>query len=243
MARDGEDHARMQSLPEGYRAVVFGASGGIGSAVYALLQADPRCGHLVALHRGSDPPLELDDEATIERAAAYVREHLAGAELMFDATGVLTVDGRLPEKTIRRLDPHVMARVMQVNAIGPALLLKHFSPLLPGRERSIFASISARVGSISDNRRGGWISYRSSKAALNQILRTAAIEIGFRHPSAVVVGLQPGTVATPLSAPFVAAGDGLAPETSARRLLAVLDDLEPRSSGSLIDHSGAIIAP
>lgn len=233
----------MQSLPDGYRAVVFGASGGIGSAVYALLDADPRCGRLVALHRGSDPPLELDDEATIERAASHVRDVLGSAELMFDATGVLTVDGHAPEKTIRRLDPHVMARAMQLNAIGPALLLKHFSPLLPRRERGIFASLSARVGSISDNRRGGWISYRSSKAALNQILRTAAIEIGLRHRAAVVVGLQPGTVATPLSAPFVSADDSLAPEISAERLLAVLDGLGPETSGSLVDHSGAVIAP
>jgi len=233
----------MQSLGDGYRAVVFGASGGIGSAVHALLDADPRCGHLIALHRGSEPPLVLENEDTLEHAAGHVRDRLGGAELMFDATGVLTVDGRPPEKTIRRLDPQVMARAMQVNAIGPALLLKHFSPLLPRRERGIFASISARVGSISDNRRGGWISYRSSKAALNQILRTAAIEIGFRHPSAVVVGLQPGTVATPLSAPFVSTQHGLAPETSAERLLGVLDGLEPATSGSLVDHSGAVIAP
>ncbi len=233
----------MDSLPPDFRALVVGASGGIGSAVYHCLAGDPRCGDLVGLHRGSEPPLELTDEASIEAAAGYVRERMGGLDLVFDATGALTIDGHAPEKTIRRLDPNVMARSFAINAIGPALLLKHFSPLLARRTRAVFATISARVGSVSDNRRGGWISYRSAKAALNQIVRTSAIEIAFRHPQAVVVGLQPGTVATRLSEPFVAADRTISPNESARRLLGVLDSLEPGQSGQLVDHQGIVIPP
>ncbi|MDZ7748101.1 MAG: SDR family NAD(P)-dependent oxidoreductase [Halofilum sp. (in: g-proteobacteria)] len=233
----------MQSLPEGYRALVVGASGGIGAAVCEALAADPRCGALIGLHRRSEPPLELTDEAGIEAAAAQVRDRVGALELVFDATGALTVDGHPPEKTIRRLDPAVMARAFAINAIGPALLIKHFAPLLPRGARALFATVSARVGSIGDNRRGGWISYRSSKAALNQIVRTAAIELAFRHPQAVLVGLQPGTVATPLAAPYADPAATITPEESARRLLGVLDSLGPGTSGALVDHRGGVIPP
>jgi len=233
----------MQSLPNGYRAVVIGASGGIGGALFAALEADPRCGGVLGLHRGSEPAMNLVDEATIERAARHVRETFGEVACVLDATGVLTVGETPPEKTISRLDPAVMQQAFAVNATGPALLLKHLSPLLPRRGKSIFATLSARVGSVSDNRRGGWISYRASKAALNQVVRAAAIEIGFRHADAVVVGLQPGTVATRLSAPF-ASGDGvLEPAESARRLLAVLDGLDATATGSLVDHAGEILPP
>ena len=233
----------LDSLPPGYRAVVFGASGGIGSALAAALAEDPRCAEVIGLHRGSSPPLELTDEDTIAAAARYVTDSLGCVECLLDATGVLTVDGSPPEKSIAHLDPAVMQQSFAINATGPALLLKHFAPLLPRRGKGIFATLSARVGSISDNRRGGWISYRASKAALNQVVRTAALEIAFRHPEAVVVGLQPGTVATRLSAPY-ARGDGvLAPEESARRLLGVLNRLDAATSGALVDHRGEVIAP
>ena len=233
----------LASLPDGYRAAVFGATGGIGAALFRLLGSDPRCARVIGLHRASEPPLELTDEASVETAARHVRQALGATELLIDATGVLTVDGTPPEKSIARLDPAVMQRAFAINATGPALLLKHFAPLLPRRGKGLFATLSARVGSIADNRRGGWISYRASKAALNQIVRTAAIEIAFRHPDAVVVALQPGTVATPLSRPYARGPDVLAPEESARRLLSVLDGLDADSSGKLIDHHGEVIAP
>lgn len=233
----------MHSLTEDYRAVVIGSSGGIGSALLAALEADPRCGAVLGLHRASAPPLELTDESSIETAARHVADTLGTVELVLDATGVLTINGTPPEKTISGLDPDTMQRAFAVNATGPALLLKHFASLLPRRRKGIFATLSARVGSISDNRRGGWISYRASKAALNQVVRTAALEIGFRHRDAVVVGLQPGTVATPLSRPFAGGGDVLEPAASASRLLGVLDGLDAASSGCLVDHAGRVIAP
>lgn len=230
----------MDSLENGYTAVVIGASGGIGSAFFDHLRGDRRCARVIGLHRRSDPPLDITDEPSVAAAAAWLRETAPRVHLVLDATGVLSVDGRRPEKRLAELDPQIMARQFAVNAIGPALLLKHLAPLLPRRQRGIFATLSARVGSIEDNRHGGWISYRASKAALNQIVRTAALEMRWRQPHAVCVALQPGTVDTRLSAPWYS-GDGsdlLTPAESTRRLLQVLDNLDTAASGSLYDHLG-----
>ncbi len=135
-----------------------------------------------------------------------------------------------------------MARAFAVNAIGPALLMKHFLPLLPRQGRSVFATLSARVGSIGDNRLGGWYSYRASKAALNQLMRTAAVELGRRQPAALCVALHPGTVATRLSAPFAKAGlDVQTAEQAADGLLQVIDSLRPGSSGGFFDHRGEAV--
>lgn len=229
----------MQSLPDGYHAIVFGASGGIGSAFTEHLEADPRCAEVLALHRRSIPAVELTDEDSIAAASARVREQLGEVQLIVDATGILETDGQRPEKRLAELDPTIMARQFAVNATGPALLLKHFADRLPRRERGIFATLSARVGSIEDNRRGGWITYRSAKAALNQVVRTSAVELGWRRPGVVCVGLQPGTVATRLSAPWRRDDAGvLQPAEAAARLLAVLDGLDTDASGGLYDHAG-----
>ena len=159
--------------------------------------------------------------------------------LIIDASGILHGDGLSPEKSWRDLDATQMTRAFAVNAIGPALLMKHFLPLLPRQGRSVFATLSARVGSIGDNRLGGWYSYRASKAALNQFVRTAAIELGRRQPAALCVALHPGTVTTSLSAPFVKAGlDVQTPEQAAGRLIDVIDRLPSGSSGSFFDHRG-----
>nr|WP_161992643.1 SDR family NAD(P)-dependent oxidoreductase [Aureimonas leprariae] len=226
------------SLRDGYRAVVLGSTGGIGSALAALLAADPRCGEVVGLSRANG--FDLLDEASV---AARVRD--AGSsgpiDLVFDATGALVIDGYGPEKSLRALDPAGMAMQFAVNAIGPALILKHFAPLLPRDRRSLFATLSARVGSIGDNRLGGWISYRASKAALNQIVRTGAIEIARTHPLAVVVALHPGTVATRLSDPFAGDRERLTPEASAAALLGVLDGLAPESSGGFFAYDGTTV--
>jgi len=224
-------------------ALVFGASGGIGQAVADRLEADPGCRAVVRLSRSSMPAIDVADEAGIAAAADIVRERHGEIDLLFDATGALTVPGvdgqpTGPEKTLRRLDPVAMANAFAINAIGPALLLKHFAPLLPRDRRGVFATLSARVGSIGDNRLGGWVSYRASKAALNQIVRVAAIEIARRHPHAVVAALHPGTVATSLSAPFAGNRGTLTPAASAARLLAVLDGLTPADSGGFFAHDG-----
>ncbi|MCF6367540.1 SDR family NAD(P)-dependent oxidoreductase [Rhizobium halophilum] len=230
----------MRSLKQDYRALVIGASGGIGAAIAAQLRQDSRCGALETLSRRGDPGFDVTDEASV--AEAVDRLGRAGSfDLVFDATGALTIDGTGPEKTIRTLDPAAMARQFAVNAIGPALLMKHVLPLLSRQERALFATLSARVGSIGDNRLGGWISYRASKAALNQIVRTAAIEARRTHPNAVVAALHPGTVATSLSEPYGARCNRLSPDQSAALLLEVLDQLERAQSGGFFAYDGSVI--
>lgn len=220
-------------------AIVVGSSGGIGSALLARLSAQPRFGAVLGLGRSSSPPLDLTDEASIAAAARHVQALGADVRLVIDASGILHAEGFAPEKSWRDLDATQMARAFAINAIGPALLMKHFLPLLPRQGRSVFATLSARVGSIGDNRLGGWYSYRASKAALNQFVRTAAIELGRRQPAALCVALHPGTVTTSLSAPFVKAGlDVQTPEQAAGRLIDVIDRLPSGSSGSFFDHRG-----
>ena len=214
----------MNSLPDGFRALIVGSSGAIGSALVRALQANPRCALVHALHRGSSPALDLGDEAGIATAAAYVVES-GPLHLVLCATGALHVDGRAPEKRLAEIDPATMARAFAINTIGPALVIKHFHPLLARRERSLLGVLSARVGSIGDNRLGGWYSYRASKAALNMLLRTAAVEVARQRPLAVLAALHPGTVVSALSAPIIGDAEASDPNLAAAQLLGVLDGL------------------
>jgi NAD(P)-dependent dehydrogenase (short-subunit alcohol dehydrogenase family) len=159
------------------------------------------------------------------------------------ATGFLHGHGHAPEKALRQVNAAHLQHAFAVNVIGPALLMKHFLPLLAPQGKSAFAALSARVGSIGDNQLGGWYSYRACKAALNQMLHTAAIELKRSRPQAICVALHPGTVATGLSSPFAKTGlDVQTPAQSAQRLLAVLDDLSPDASGGFFDHLGRAVA-
>ena len=224
----------------GYRAVVIGASGGIGAAVLTALEADPNCSDVLGLSRRKDG-LEITDEASVRAAAQRIAGEWGQVDLVFDATGALDIDGRGPEKTIKAIDADVMARQFAVNAIGPALLIKHFAPLLPRDRFCVLATLSARVGSIGDNRLGGWISYRAAKAALNQIVRTASIEIARTHPASVVVALHPGTVETPLTAAHGRHADRSSPGEAAAALLSVIAGLDASRTGSLIAYDGTDI--
>ena len=222
-------------------AVVFGAGGGIGGALVAALAGDPRFAAVIGLGRGSAPRFDLLDEASIAEAVRAVAARGA-IRLAIDATGFLHDEAQMPEKSLRELDAGRLARSFALNAIGPALLMKHLLPALPREGRAVFATLSARVGSIGDNRLGGWYGYRASKAALNQFVRTAAVELARRSPAAICVALHPGTVATGLSSPFAAAGlDVQAPEVAAARLLAVIDRLTPTESGGFFDHRGEAV--
>jgi len=206
--------------------------GGIGQALFGALR---RRETTIVLSRQSEPGFDLTDENSIAAAADMLRDK-GPFQLIVDATGALVIDGRGPEKRLAELDPVLLARAFAINAIGPALLLKHFSPLLPKEGRCVFATLSARVGSIGDNRLGGWYGYRASKAALNQIWRTAAIEIARKRPDAVLLALQPGTVRTGLSARFTAPGQGFTPAEAAEKLIAVMDAAQ--ESGVFLDHAG-----
>jgi NAD(P)-dependent dehydrogenase (short-subunit alcohol dehydrogenase family) len=230
------------------RAAVFGATGGIGRALCEGLAA----GGTQVIHAGSragaEPHSEgirpfafdLGDEASIAAAAQAMRDE--PPEWVIVATGVLTLpDGTGPERTYKRLDPAIMAQVFALNTIGPALVAKHMLPLMPRGERFVFAALSARVGSISDNRLGGWHSYRASKAALNMLLRNFALEMARTHPLGVVAGLHPGTVDSALSQPFQSGlpeGQLTAPEAAAANLLGVLARLTPEQSGRVFDFRG-----
>lgn len=216
-------------------AVVIGASGGIGGAVLRRLQAAGRFGAVIGLSR---PELDLTAEDSIARAMQRVAA--AGTPtLILVASGVLHGPGIQPEKTLRALDPAAMAAAYAVNAIGPALILKHLLPLLPRDRRAVIAVLSAKVGSIGDNRLGGWYSYRASKAALNQVVRTAAVELHRTHPQAVCVAFHPGTVATGLTQPFAKSGLQVQePAQAAAALLETIDSLTQDHSGAFLDRFG-----
>lgn len=226
------------------RAVIIGASGGIGSAVSDLL--DGSGAEVIRLSRSAVSQvsrIDLTDEASIAAAAERVGSG-GPVDLVFVASGVLHNGSVGPEKSWRALSSDTLAQSFAVNAIGPALVAKHFLPLLPRRGRAAFASLSARVGSIGDNRLGGWYGYRASKAALNMLVRTLAIELARTRPEALCVGLHPGTVDTDLSRPFQ---NGVAPERlfaaayAAERMLEVLGALSPRDSGGCFAWDGSRI--
>ena len=227
----------MQSLPPGYHALILGASGAIGGAIAAQLQADPRCAQVLTLSRHSTPAIDFDKPDSIAAAAEALRP-LGPWHLIVVATGMLTGPTSGPEKRLAELNATHMAASFATNTIGPALVLAHFAPLLAKGERSLLAVLSAKVGSIGDNRLGGWYSYRASKAALNMLLKTAAIEVARTHPQAVLAALHPGTVNSALSAPFRGAEIGRPPTEAARDLLAVLDTLQPADSGGFWAYDG-----
>jgi len=233
--------ARLDSFQTRSVAVVFGASGGIGRALNQALLESQRFDHVVAFSRTTPVAIDLLDEASLECAAAHAASK-GEIRLVIDATGFLHDENQGPEKSLQQIDAAKMARAFALNAIGPALIMKHVLPLMPRNGKSVFATLSARVASIGDNRLGGWYSYRASKAALNQLVRTAAVELARRAPSAICIALHPGTVETGLSTPFQKGGLQVqSPQTAALRMLEVIDGLGPDHSGAFLDHLGAII--
>ncbi len=241
----------MKSFGERFNAVVVGASGGLGHAFAEALLADANMGRLLACSRSApclDHPraawqrLDLENEATIAAAAEAAESTLGPLHLVIVATGLLhDGSGLQPEKTWRTLEAEALQRAYRVNAVGPALIAKHFLPRLDRSRKSVFAVVTARVGSISDNQLGGWYAYRASKAGANMLVRTLSIELARRNPGALCVALHPGTVDTSLSKPFqggVPEGKLFTPAKSATFLLDVLDGLGPDDSGQLYAWDG-----
>jgi NAD(P)-dependent dehydrogenase (short-subunit alcohol dehydrogenase family) len=250
------------SRPQGLRCCVFGASGGVGAALVEELAADDA---VATVHAGSrratvEPRVtsgassarvapftfDVQDEPSIAAAAARIAVD-GPLDVVIVATGLLHRPPTItPEKTYRAIDATSMAESFAVNTIGPALIAKHLLPLLRKDARSVFAALSARVGSIGDNRLGGWHAYRASKAALNMLVRNFAIEMAVTNRHAVVVALHPGTVDTALSKPFqrgVAADKLFTPSQSAKHLLRVIEGLKPADSGCCIAWDGQRIEP
>jgi len=216
------------------RSLVIGSSGGIGSALMKRLAEE---GEVVGLSRSVDG-LDVTEEAS-------VFEHLSKLEPSFDrilvATGALELDGNAPEKSIRMLSAESMVQQFRLNAVGPALVMKHAVRLLPRDRRSVLAVLSARVGSIGDNRLGGWYSYRASKAGLNQVLRTAAIELARTHKHAICVALHPGTVSTRFTEKYVGRHPSVSASEAADNLASVLEKLSEDHTGEFFDYAGQAV--
>ncbi|MCK0096671.1 SDR family NAD(P)-dependent oxidoreductase [Yoonia sp. F2084L] len=218
------------------RALVIGASGGIGSAVFKRLQNDGW--DVTGLSRSIDG-FDVGNAASVERGMGQLTGPF---DLIFVAVGILAPLWGNPEKNLSAIKPDEMARVLAVNTIGPALILRHAARLLPKDGRGVIATLSARVGSIGDNQIGGWYSYRASKAALNQIVHGAAIELGRSHKQSVCVALHPGTVETPFTQNYAGRHKTVPAEEAAANLLDVLSKLTPDQSGGFFDYAGQEIA-
>lgn len=225
----------MDSLGEGYRALVIGASGALGSAFCELLNQDPRCAGIRELTRMSAPGLDLEKPDSIASAASELADE-APYQLIVHAAGLLHRDDIKPEKSYSAIEADALQAVFQVNTLGPALVLRHFLPLLD--PHGAMAMLSAKVGSIGDNRLGGWYAYRASKAALNMLIKTAAIELARTRPQARLLSLHPGTVISGLSQPFKGASDARPASLAARELLSLIDRLAPADSGNFFAYNG-----
>ena len=219
------------------RALVFGASGGIGQAFSRFLESKLGSENVVKISRSFDG-FEISDEEKIFKLS----ESIEGSfNLIINATGVLQTTEEGPEKTINVVKQKSMIDMMTINAIGPALLLKNFSKKLDKTKFSVFVNLSARVGSITDNRLGGWISYRSSKAALNQIIKTSSIEINRRNKNAICVGLHPGTVKTSFTEKFQNTTETISPDESVKMMMNVIENLSVDDNGYCFAYDGKVI--
>ena len=224
-------------------AVVIGSGGGLGAALLGQLERDDNFSQAVGLSRNTEVSVNYLDESSIAKAAQSIASLCATSNLqlrlLLVATGFLHGEQGQPERSFTNLDAGYLAQVFQINTLGPALVMKHFLPLLPKTGRCVAGFVSAKVGSISDNALGGWYGYRASKAALNQLVKTASIELTRRNKDSICVSLHPGTVATKLSEPFAKTGLNVRSAIEAADdLLAVLAGLNPADTGCLVDYKG-----
>ncbi len=225
------------SFPNGGHAAILGSTGGIGAA---MVEAAKASGQFAKVSGFARPAFDITDEASILSVAQSVAATEIPLRFVFVATGYLHGAQGMPEKGIKQLDPAFMAHAFQINAIGPALIMKHFLPLMAREGKAVFAVVSAKVASLGDNQLGGWHSYRASKTALNMYLKNAAIEMARTRPDLVLTSLHPGTVETKLSAPFAKAGlDVRATDVAANDMIRVIDGLTPTDTGGFFNHLGA----
>lgn len=217
------------------KALIIGASGGIGQAVVTALRQ--RGVAVTALSRSADG-LDVTEEASVEALLSPLEPPY---DLVFVATGALEVSGAAPEKGIREVTAEAMIDQFALNCVGPSLVFKHVLRLLPKDRRAIFAALSARVGSIGDNRLGGWYSYRTAKAALNQMIHSASIELARTHKQGICVALHPGTVATAFTEKYLGRHPSVPPEEAAQNLLSVLDQLTSKQTGQFFDWKGEAV--
>ena len=225
-----------------HTALVIG-TGGIAQAMVNHLRLQDESLEVIMLGRSTQPSLDFDDETSLVAAAQFVQAHCLASglpiKLIFIATGYLHTNGIGPERSLTSLDATYLQRVLHVNVIGPALVLKHFSPLLPRTGEVKIAMLTAKVGSISDNALGGWYGYRAAKAGLNQLVKTAAIELSRKNKAIACVALHPGTVATALSEPFSKNYPNVRPAAqAAAELHRVITQITPEQTGGFFDYEG-----
>lgn len=226
----------MSLVPQPFRALIIGSSGTIGSAFLELLENDPSCEDVCGIHRHSAIAIDYENLGTIEVAANALADQ-GPFQLIINTIGILHSERWMPEKKLDDLQAEQLQMLLQINAIGPSLTIKHFSKLLDPAG-SVMATLSAKVGSIEDNRLGGWYSYRASKAALNMLIKTAAIEFGRTKSNTALVALHPGTVNSRLSKPFKGEQIGRPPLDAASDMMQVLLSLTKEDSGSFISYAG-----
>jgi len=219
-----------------FRALIIGSSGTIGSALVSALESRPNCHEVIGLHRNSDPVIDYDHLETIQTAYETL-EKLRPFDLIINTIGVLHTQQWTPEKRLADLQANQLQQQFLSNAIGPALTFKHFSKLM-NPAGGVFATLSAKVGSITDNRLGGWYSYRASKAALNMLIKTASIELHRTQPHLVLVAMHPGTVKSNLSRPFRGDEIGRDPSEAASEILSILGNLQASDTGSFKSYRG-----
>jgi NAD(P)-dependent dehydrogenase (short-subunit alcohol dehydrogenase family) len=219
-----------------FRALIIGSSGTIGSALVSALESHPSCHEVIGLHRNSDPVIDYDHLETIQTAYETL-EKLRPFDLIINTIGVLHTQQWTPEKRLADLQANQLQQQFLSNAIGPTLTIKHFSKLM-NPAGGVFATLSAKVGSITDNRLGGWYSYRASKAALNMLIKTASIELHRTQPHLVLVAIHPGTVKSNLSRPFRGDEIGRDPSEAASEILSILGNLQASDTGSFKSYRG-----
>ena len=240
MANDAGNETGMDATSSGL-AVIIGSGGGIGAAMLAQLGGDANFARAVGLSRRTEVSVDYLDVSSIAKAAQSIADLCVTSglqlRLLVVATGFLHGEQGQPERSLTNLDADYLEHVFKINTLGPALVMKHFLPLLPKTGRCVAGFLSARVGSIGDNALGGWYGYRASKAALNQLVKTASIELSRRNKDSICVSLHPGTVASALSQPFAKTGLNVRPASEAARdLLGVLAGLTPADTGGLFDY-------
>ena len=226
----------MSPLPSPFRALVLGSSGTIGNAFLAMLKQHPACSEVTGIHRQSIPALDYANLDTIAQCAAALQTS-APFQLIINTIGVLHTNQWMPEKKLEDLNADQLLDQVKINAIGPALTIRHFSKLLDPAQ-SIMVTLSAKVGSIEDNRLGGWYSYRASKAALNMLIKTAAIELKRTKPNCILVAMHPGTVNSALSKPFRGEQIGRPPGEAVAEMFRCIENLNKEDSGSFMSYSG-----
>jgi len=229
----------MNVLNKSFKAIVIGASGSIGSAFVDALEEDPFCEKVIGIHRHSEIAINYHQPESIAQASQMLANH-GPFQLVIVATGILHSKEWSVEKKLADLNPSQLQDIFAINTVGPALVMKEFSNLMD-KNGSSMVILSAKVGSIEDNRLGGWYSYRSSKAALNMIIKTASIELKRTKPNVCLIAMHPGTVNSNLSKPFGGESIGQAPEQAAKMMLNVIRELTPDQSGSFLSYKNEVI--